>query len=135
MLVPNSPCSVPSSQQCVSIDVPVPDCSSGPPPLTKAVCQCSGGAWACPIPAIECPPPPTQPCPDPSGVYAGGACNTIGTCSGNPTYCGGELYYDALDCQSGQWVTIAATACDIFEDASIFDASYVDAGTAVGDGN
>ena len=58
-------------------------------------------------------PPPSGQCPDPSTVYAGQPCNAQGTCSGNPSYCSGALFYDALQCLSGSWYTIAATACDI----------------------
>lgn len=142
MLVPGNSCDVPESQQCVSINVFVPNCGGGPPTPTKSVCQCIGGAWSCPVgPIATCVPPPPGPCPDPSQVYTGGACNAGGTCSGNPTYCAGDLYYDALVCESGQWVTIAATACDIGVDASVDDASfdalpiYIDAGAATVDGN
>jgi hypothetical protein len=38
-------------------------------------------------------------------------------------------------CESGQWVTIAATACDIVEDASFDGPIYIDAGTATVDGS
>jgi hypothetical protein len=114
-LVPGSSCDVPESQQCVTLDVAVPNCGGLPPSPTKAVCQCIGGAWSCPIgPVPTCAPPPPGPCPDPSNVYAGQSCNSAGTCAGNPTYCSGDLYYDALDCVSGQWVTVAATQCDIY---------------------
>jgi len=125
-LLPGSACAVPEGQSCVSTDVPVPHCENGPFSTGKAECQCIGGAWSCPVSPIPCPPPPPTSCPDPSYVYSGQSCSASGTCSGNPTYCGGALFYDALQCVSGVWVTVAATACDIgdggpFEDGGPFD--------------
>jgi len=32
-------------------------------------------------------------------------------CAGNPTWCDGARFYDALQCSGGVWVTTAATVC------------------------
>jgi hypothetical protein len=124
----------------VSTDIPGPFCPNGPPLVTKAICQCVEGAWSCPrSTAPSCPPPPPPPpppgsCPDPYTLYAGQPCGTQGICSGNPSDCAGEIYYDALECESGTWVTIAATACDIGAiDAGSFDGEALDVGVSFGD--
>jgi hypothetical protein len=137
-LLPGSPCSTPENIQCVSTDIPGPNCGDQAPFLTKAECQCFEGAWQCPSNPISCPPPPPPPpttCPDPSNVYSGESCTTIGgNCSGNPTYCFGAVFYDALTCVSGTWVTVATTVCD---GEGAFDAGveYTDASVATSDGN
>jgi hypothetical protein len=133
-LVPGSSCA-PDNQQCVSTDIFASACGIE----TKAICQCVTGAWSCPFPPLPvCPPPPPPPsgsCPDPYSLYSGQSCTTQGICSGNPTDCSGQVYYDALECESGTWVTIAATACDIGEaiDAGSFDGEALDVGVASGD--
>jgi hypothetical protein len=130
-LVAGSPCALPPGQQCVSTDIPVPNCGNGalPPSITKALCTCMG-TWFCPVTPMTCAPPPVpaSTCPDPYSVYAQQSCNGAGlTCRGNPTFCGNGLFYDALECIGGSWITIAATNCDV-DDGGSFDGETLDGG-------
>jgi hypothetical protein len=92
-------------------------------------CYCSQYAWTCPEPELPaCPeagPPPV--CPDPYSVGQGLACSDPGqVCAGNPSWCDGQLDYDAFECQGGVWTDIASTVCE--GEGGIEDAGPVDAG-------
>jgi hypothetical protein len=78
------------------------------------------------------PPPPSNGCPDPSSVYAGETCSSAPglSCSGNPSPCGGAIFYDALACVSGSWVSVATTVCEIGGD---IDAGPPEGGAFFGD--
>lgn len=96
-------------------------------------CNCLGGQWACPQPGGPlCPVDASPTCPSADTTYAGQSCNTYGIpCSGDPQTCGGQLVYDTLECQAGQWQVIAVTSCEADGgpgDSSFPDSSWVDAG-------
>ena len=128
-------------------EVPVEDCNGVI--ISYVACSCAGGAWACddslspycpdaePIDAAPAPDfdaEPSSPCPPPSEVHAGMGCDThLLQCPGDPTPCGGDIYYDALQCQYDpagveRWVVVAATICDV--DASFLDAPLLRRGCA-----
>ncbi len=133
-LYPGTPCYGPEGQQCISTDIPENACG-GLPPLIQGSCTCMTGGWSCPTPATACPAELT--CPDPSSVNANASCDAPGqTCPGNPQPCGTAVFYDAFECESDSWVSVATTACDIGDDAStglILDASAPDAYVLGGD--
>jgi hypothetical protein len=93
-------------------------------------CFCDGGAWNCADPGLpDCPDvaPPPPACPLPSDVQQGTACFSDGQeCPGRPTYCGGQVLYDAFQCTAGAWNDVATTICDV--DASGGGGGPVDAG-------
>ncbi len=62
-------------------------------------------------------------------MYSYGYCsNQEGqVCPGNPQNCGGEIYYDALECE-GSWVPIATTTCALYEGEDASTPFYGDAG-------
>jgi hypothetical protein len=75
------------------------------------------GQWACkPAPPL-CPGDASsgpETCPDPAKLVDGTPCTMAGlACKGNPTSCGGGLFYDALQCDGTKFVTLAATVCGI----------------------
>jgi hypothetical protein len=79
-------------------------------------CFCKARSWACPIPP-PCVPPPV--CPPPQDVLMGGGCSWVGQdCPGNPTYCDGAIFYDALRCENDPftsvpvWTSVAVTVCN-----------------------
>jgi hypothetical protein len=47
-------------------------------------------------------------------------------CPGNPQWCDGAEFYDALQCNGATWVTLAATECG--EGGVVDEAGIVDAG-------
>ena len=124
---PEDPCANPSGQVCNSTDFPVANCGGSEAP--PASCQCLQGTWSCELPVIgPCiSPPPAQTCPDPGAVASGGSCNVSGLdCPGNPTDCGGQVYYDALVCAGTSWVTVATTDCNLSFDGGTFDGGTFD---------
>ena len=111
-LYPNTPCYGPEGQQCVSTDIPGA-CGGELPPPIMGTCTCTTGGWSCPMTITACPAQP-PPCPDPSAVYAAASCAAPGEmCPGNPQSCGTQVFYDAFECESGYWVSVAKTDCDI----------------------
>jgi hypothetical protein len=57
-------------------------------------------------------------CPPADSYFAGTACSLPGAqCPGNPTYCDGVLFHDALECQPDgeglRWHDVAATICRV----------------------
>ncbi len=98
-------CGVSSQLQCAS-STPVFDCEGNP---IEVSCECFAGAWSCPQ-SPSCPPP--TGCPDPQDVEQGFACNSPGLqCPGNPTDCDGAVFYDAFECDGGEWNDVAPTTC------------------------
>jgi hypothetical protein len=117
----------PIGEGCPSTNVPQMNCNGVGSDLIIASCTCTAQGWSCPQITPDCLPPPQ--CPDPAGVRSGGDCTPNGglTCPGNPQYCGGDIYYDALQC-NGYWFPIATTVCNVgdadggfFEDAAIYN--------------
>lgn len=133
---PGGPCANPAGQVCNSTDFPVANCGGSEPPPALASCQCLQGTWSCELPVTDpCISPPAQTCPDPNSVAAGGYCNVSGQdCPGNPTYCDGQVYYDALVCAGTSWLTVATTDCDLSVDGGTFDGGTFD-GAQVLDGD
>jgi hypothetical protein len=101
--------------------------------VSNIYCSCVNGAWACPAPIIPvcidagpppCPPPDAGPCPAPTacpepneylvGVPYAPPC---AQCPGDPTYCDGAVFYDALQCEwdgsTWRWQAIATTVCPL----------------------
>ena len=116
-LYPGSVCNVPIGQSCYSQAIPPPSCGGGgdPPPPMGGTCTCQPNGWLCPTMPTTCPAPAS--CPDPYSVYPYAYCNSYGqTCPGNPTNCGGQIYYDALQCMGNGWVSVATTSCEIVYD-------------------
>jgi hypothetical protein len=88
-------------------------------------CYCIDHLWNCAPaqPPPDCPdgdgPPDEGPdvyvpggCPPPYDVFQGFTCSQLNLeCPGNPTYCDGALFYDALQCNGAVWITLAATQC------------------------
>jgi hypothetical protein len=103
--------------QCSSTNIPYTGCN-GPvaqPATVSGECNCTSSGWSCPesVPPCLPPPPPTQGCPSPYGVYPYQPCDSGGeVCPGNPQNCDGETYYDAFECE-GSWLPIATTTCNI----------------------
>jgi hypothetical protein len=131
---PNGPCAGAEGQVCNSTDFPVSNCGGEPPPPVLASCQCLEGSWQCELPAIPAcsPPAPPPSCPDPNSVEDGVYCSEVGqACPGNPSYCNGQVYYDALTCVANYWLTKATTQCDIGLDGGP-DAWTFDGGTFEG---
>lgn len=129
---PGGTCSAGLDVSCQSA-IPIYGCSGAVDGYET--CYCDGGSWSCAEPGPpECadvsPPPPK--CPDPSAVQQGNACFEEGEqCPGRPTFCGGQVLYDAFQCTAGAWDDIATTICDV-DDASVdggsFDGGAADAG-------
>jgi hypothetical protein len=96
-----------SSQLTCATDVPLYDCSGNY--IGNESCQCFG-AWNCETP-IECADAST--CPAPQDVEQGVGCFSPGTqCPGNPTNCDGAIFYDAFECDNGEWNDVATTGCN-----------------------
>jgi hypothetical protein len=105
VVVQGNACAVSSQLQCDSA-TPVFDCDGN---AIEVSCDCLGGLWSCPQPP-SCPPP--TGCPDPQDVEQGVSCdNAQQQCPGNPTDCDGAVFYDAFECDGGQWNDVAPTAC------------------------
>lgn len=86
-------------------------------------CNCSDGTWLCFIsePACVDASPPPSSCPAPSSVEQGLPCaGSPSQCPGNPTDCGGAIFYDAFECQDGAWNDVAHTDCAV--EAGVLDA-------------
>jgi hypothetical protein len=75
----------------------------------NALCTCSGGKWSCPVAVSGACPAPDPPCPSPSQVIPGDACDvlpqnscssniTISSCDGQPT---GSV--EPCNCLGGSW--------------------------------
>jgi hypothetical protein len=100
------------------------------PISTMQACTCTMFGWSCPpISEPPCVQPPPTACPSPYSVYSYGYCyNQQGqVCPGNPQNCGGEIYYDALECE-GDWEPVATTTCAIYEGEDAATPFYGDAG-------
>jgi hypothetical protein len=104
-------CDLVSGTSCVTDD-PIVDCDGD---VTGYIsCACSGGTWACPFtPVMNCQDA-GGPCPKPNDVVQDTACSSDGQqCPGNPQVCGGQVLYDAFECEQGLWQDVAVTDCDI----------------------
>jgi hypothetical protein len=130
-VVPGGACG-PIGESCTSTNVAQMNCNGNGPPTTNASCTCTSQGWSCAQATPACVPP--AQCPDPAGVRSYGYCTAPGlTCPGNPQYCGGDIYYDAVQCDpyNRYWVPIATTVCEVgqpnladggpFDDASIYN--------------
>jgi hypothetical protein len=115
-----SGCFVDPTVWCTSPDV-VRDCDGGV--LARGACQCLGGTWTC---SIDGGVPLC--CPDAGQVLPGQSCSFGGQeCPGNPSSCGGAVLYDALQCQSGVWVDVVPTICEVDAgDGGVLDAQAGD---------
>ncbi len=103
------------------------------PSSTMEACTCTSSGWSCPpIAEPPCIAPPPTACPSPYNVYSYGYCNAQPgqVCPGNPQNCGGEIYYDALECE-GNWVPVATTQCSLYPSYDGGYVGYADAGVAV----
>jgi hypothetical protein len=108
-VLPGGACG-PIGQTCTSTNVAQMNCNGGAP-ITSAPCTCTASRWSCVQEEPACLPPTKCPAPDSVRSYA--SCYQTGlTCAGNPQYCGGDTYYDALQC-NGYWVPVATTTCDL----------------------
>jgi hypothetical protein len=99
-----------SGMSCASDD-PIVDCNGD---ITGYYsCNCAGGSWQCPFPPVmSCDA--GGPCPQPTDVVMDTACPTDGQqCPGNPQNCGGQVLYDAFQCEQGLWQDVAVTYCDL----------------------
>jgi hypothetical protein len=68
-------------------------------------------------------------CPDPQDVEQGISCQSPGLqCPGNPTDCDGATFYDAFECDSGEWNDVATTGCSGSGSSSGGGGGSVDAG-------
>jgi len=103
-------CDVASGTSCQT-DEPIVDCDGNTTGYLS--CVCSGGTWACPFPPVQsCDA--GGPCPKPVDVVMDTACPTDGQqCPGNPQECGGQVLYDAFQCEQGLWEDVAVTVCDL----------------------
>ena len=107
-------CSVSPTMMCPSA-TPVYGCTGAV--LGYLPCQCPQGQWACqqatPLACVDASPPPST-CPDAGTLMEGALCSDNGlSCRGNPTPCGGTVFYDALQCDGSKFVTVAMTVCGI----------------------
>jgi hypothetical protein len=115
-----------SPQLSCSSGIPIYDCNGNV--TGDATCQCFGGAWSCVTPEPNCPP---TGCPDPEDVEQGISCQSPGLqCPGNPTDCDGAIFYDAFECDSGEWNDVAVTGCSGSGSSSGGGGGPVDAGAA-----
>jgi hypothetical protein len=139
-LTPNAPCNLPPMTRC---DEFVTGTACGLSIDQRLPCYCIDNAWNCapPQPPPDCPDAYVLPdvyvapgCPPPPEVLQGLACSAAGQeCPGNPTFCDGAVFYDALQCNGSFWITLAATQCadagpevdaDVdAEDAGVLEAS------------
>jgi hypothetical protein len=96
-----------SPQLSCNSDIPTYDCNGN---ITgDASCQCFNGQWSCITSEPDCPP---TGCPDPVSVEQGVSCMSPGLqCPGNPTDCDGAIFYDAFECDGGEWNDVATTGC------------------------
>jgi hypothetical protein len=113
-VVPGDTCSVDSQDTCSS-STPLYDCSGNF--IGYMQCDCFGSQWSCDSFGPDCPdaspPPPPDGCPDPQSVEQGVACfDALEQCAGNPTDCDGAIFYDAFECDNGEWNDVAVTQCD-----------------------
>jgi hypothetical protein len=106
-------------------DIPVEDCYGNV--VGSVTCYCKLGTWSCPAPeltacadggpAFDAGPwtdatPPSTGCPNPYSVVQGVACGDPGlVCAGSPSWCDGQIDYDAFECVGGVWSDIATTVC------------------------
>jgi hypothetical protein len=84
-------------------------------------CNCVGGVWSCQLftgaPDCGAPEePPPETCPPPDQTFANAPCNAPQLqCGGDPTYCDGTVFYDALQCNwdgsAWRWSILAQTIC------------------------
>lgn len=129
---PGKGCDGTINQACVSTNVPTYGCDGGLIP-NMAECVCAGNAWQCKgggtSPCAE-PPPPT--CPDPASIFPGAECNGDGlVCRGNPQDCGGQTFYDVLQC-AGSWTPLATTNCvQAFDAGPVQDAAPIQDAPAI----
>ena len=122
MVVPGQKCSAPVEMVCSSTNVP--GCLGVS--LASDSCTCDSGVWTCGGSASGCM---QTTCPDPSAVSAYGTCFVVPsvTCTGDPQYCGGGLYYDTFRCTDGNyWQQVTTTNCAIGNDpdGGLGDASF-----------
>lgn len=118
---PGASCSTSSEGLSCQSDIGVSSCGG---PTTYLQCTCYAGAWSCPKQKV-----PACPCPPADSTFSGAACSPYGaSCPGDPTQCGGNTFYDDLQCQNGTWTIVASTACDI-DGGAITDAAFDDAST------
>jgi hypothetical protein len=96
-------------------------------------CTCDGFNWQCPD--IQCPPPPTNPCPPPGSLHGGEACFEQGAhplcMSGQPYFdCNGNVQgYADCTCDLGRW-NCANIGMPFCPDAGpTVDAGWVDGGS------
>jgi hypothetical protein len=95
---------------CLS-DIPIVGCDGQP--MGYVSCTCPNGSWSCETPTPLCPVD-AGGCPPPDSTFAGQGCAYYaGTCGGDPQICGGQVLYDALQCNAGVWTVVAQTACDV----------------------
>jgi hypothetical protein len=115
-------CALPQYEPCKS-NIPVTDCPGNVQDFVT--CYCVGDRWACPNPVMpvcadEGPDEDFEGglggCPPPDTFFAGSPCTSPGTqCAGDPTYCDGTVFYDAVQCQwdgsAWRWHAVAITEC------------------------
>jgi hypothetical protein len=117
----NSPCNVEPNLDCQS---PIFDACDNTTVIGYFGCSCQGGLWSCqPYSRPGCIDAGPPSCPDPTQVLAGTPCMSLGQqCPGDPKDCGGQTFYEPMECQGHVWVSLATTICDI-------DEGFIDAGT------
>jgi hypothetical protein len=120
-------CTTSPGQSCPSEIPQYDDCTGAF--LGDLGCNCQGGTWQCassqPACVVDASPPPS--CPDPSSIVQGLPCSDApDECPGNPQMCGGQVFYDAFECEGGTWYDVATTDC------ATVDAGPIDAGTGGG---
>jgi hypothetical protein len=104
-------CDVSSGTSCVTDD-PIVDCEGDVTGYLS--CVCTGGTWACPFPPVQTCEDAGGPCPKPNDIVQDTACSSDGQqCPGNPQVCGGQVLYDAFECEQGLWQDVAVTDCDV----------------------
>jgi hypothetical protein len=112
-----------SNLNCQSA-APIYDCAGAV--LGYVFCQCSQRQWVCkqpgPISCVDASPPPPM-CPDPATLIEGTPCSAAGlACKGNPIFCDGATFYDALQCDGSKFVTLAGTICGFDAGTPVLDA-------------
>lgn len=106
-VVPGNSCNVATQFSCSS-SIPMYDCSGNF--IGDQPCECLDAAWNCAVSQPECPD--AGGCPDPQSVEQGVSCFNPGLqCPGNPQVCDGAVFYDAFECDNGQWNDVAVTGC------------------------
>jgi hypothetical protein len=112
-IVEQAACNVDSQLSCPS-DQGVYDCYGTL--LGDESCSCLAGQWFCrgfSVPAcVDAAPPPGPECPDAGSIEQGDPCSAPSQeCPGNPQPCDGVVFYDAFECDNGQWRDVATTHC------------------------